>query len=80
MSQHHSLGRMAAGAADNTTTDFPFDPLLEDNENRYWGLSDRDVPILIGAAAGEPESEPVASTAKAFSKGVACFDAIKKSP
>ena len=30
--------------------------LLEDPDNRYWGLSDRDVPILIGAAAGESAS------------------------
>lgn len=37
----------------NYTTEGSLDPLFEDTEDRYWGLSDRDVPILIGAAAGE---------------------------
>lgn len=51
----HTLGRMtASGMTDNTTTQSPYDPLFEDTEDRYWGLSDRDVPILIGAAAGKP--------------------------
>lgn len=37
-----------------TSTASPLDSLLEeDEENRYWGLSDQDVPILIGAAAGQ---------------------------
>lgn len=50
----HSLGRMTAnGMAPNATTQSSYDPLFEDTEDRYWGLSDRDVPILIGAAAGK---------------------------
>lgn len=26
--------------------------LFEESDNKYWGVADRDVPILIGAAAG----------------------------
>ena len=46
---------------DDLTTEptrYPSEYLLntamdDGDEDRYWGLSDRDVPILIGAAAGQ---------------------------
>jgi hypothetical protein len=54
--RHYSLERMTSVALnDNMTTNSSYDPLL-DPEDRYWGVSDRDVPILIGAAAGKQNS------------------------
>lgn len=35
--------------------DHPTEPpflLFEESNDKYWGVADRDVPILIGAAAG----------------------------
>lgn len=29
---------------------------FDEPKNKYWGVSDRDVPILIGAAAGNKNS------------------------
>ena len=36
----------------SNVTEIPF-LSFEESRNRYWGVSDRDVPILIGAAAGK---------------------------
>ena len=35
----------------NHPTEPPF-LLFEESNDKYWGVADRDVPILIGAAAG----------------------------
>lgn len=36
-----------------TTTSTPPPFLVLDERETYWGIADRDVPILIGAAAGK---------------------------
>lgn len=52
--RHHSLGRLTTMIElkdMSNVTEIPF-LSFEESRNRYWGVSDRDVPILIGAAAG----------------------------
>ena len=53
--RHHSLGRLTTMIElkdMSNVTEIPF-LSFEESRNRYWGVSDRDVPILIGAAAGK---------------------------
>lgn len=59
LSRHHSLDRLnrLIELKNDTSTMKTFEPPLysqdDSSENRYWGIADRDVPILIGAAAGK---------------------------
>lgn len=53
--KHHLIGKLTTlvEVRDmSNVTEIPF-LVYEEPGNHYWGVSDRDVPILIGAAVGE---------------------------
>ena len=58
-SRHSSLDRLNRlidlknDSQTTTRYEVPVYSFDDSGENRYWGIADRDVPILIGAAAGE---------------------------
>lgn len=55
-SLHHSFGKLTTLIeVRNMSLNATEIPLLiyEEPGNRYWGVADKDVPILIGAAVGE---------------------------